>query len=237
MVICACLILLSVFPANAVTQRYSVAEQVGFAFYKLGGAQPNFDQWIEAMDGYQTIREQDRPTYKAAQRQRLAEGFAEYNLSQSRIDAVADIILTIPKVSPEQISLLGGKRPMTIRLAEVESNYIPYYIGGQWIVMVLQNMEQFNEILLPEHEVEHIRRHLSVQDDQPLPIQVRLIVEPTQADMTSPVALPKADAWLLAAKILNFEIWSKESGAYVWGYQDQNFMHDEQRELLNLYHR
>src|SRR5690606_32603695 len=64
-----CLIVLAATgPALALDYEYSTSEQVGFAFYKLGGAPPPFEKWIMLGEDFGAVTLRDREPYINAHR-------------------------------------------------------------------------------------------------------------------------------------------------------------------------
>ena len=221
--------------------RYSEAEKIGFAFYKLANKQPPFENWLKQNDEYLFAKPSAKRDYLRRETERLVKGYSEYMVDQNLIHIRTKVKIRLP--SPRESASyekMGVRRPIRLEIPDVRENYFPIQLGDMWIAVVADKLEDYTFLPLGDDEYDQLISQLRLEDgatQRSAYLELRL--HPVSIDLSQPMALDGIEAWLMLAEIASLSIFRNEdrSGGVIWEKNMDWYVPQQQQELLNLYSR
>lgn len=221
--------------------RYTESEKVGFAFHKLAGFDPHYEQWIKDMEKYVDAHPADKLELLQKERYRLESGFLGYIPD---VDLVSLDIQAVVKSSNyfAQSQKEGVQTDVTIELVELPENYFPFYIGGMWIALVIKDFDTLlRQRTFTAEEYQTLAKLLGLTGAYQLTqkVNIDLHLRPLSVDTSSPLTLDGLEMWLMLVEIGEMTVWRKinNNKQVLWTYTAPWYISDSQKELLMLYEK
>lgn len=151
--ICVFLFLFLISPVSHAQDGsdYTNVERVGFAFYKLGNVEPDFDSWVKAMPEYkQIVRPRERAEFLSKMKFRLEQGLNTYVPEFDMITITTPVIL-----QGMTIEEINKTRNFYIKVfPDTKSNtrdfYFPVPVGKEWVALIPREIEKYQNVKVSE---------------------------------------------------------------------------------------
>lgn len=200
--------------------KTSPATEIGIAFYKLAGYEPNFKKWIEGSLAYIRAPKNDKPAILANSIVKLQRKFNEYNPETKGLQIVSrGYIRLIKEDNLEE----KNSYQLILKLGEIDEKveYFPFKIADQWIAIVPENLEsELNNYLtkLDYYRVSAICPELK-KPGYSKKVRIVFKLNPFMVDATAPILINKNELWLMMVKIDNISVWFERENALIWENQ------------------
>lgn len=218
---------------------YTENEKIGFAFYQLSGAKPDFKSWVRKTDAYKKALPVEKVELMQSELTRLERGMGLFHPDEDLVTIEMDVsIKRLPDVGtdPEkmkhalQIDFTGNK--------DQDSYYIPVEIGDIWIAIIVQGMDKQSFRIFDTPQFKSVLQKLnSTLTSQVTTLEghVKLSLRPVSVSKQSPVRVADIDLWPMLAEIASFSLWSRDSSVFIWGYEAPWYVSNDRKDLVDLY--
>ncbi len=228
------LIVLLVFPGNSVSAfdspTPSPATDIGVAFYKLVGSEPDLRRWVIESDLYKEAPSGIKNRLMIDETNRLRRRFKDYNLAKEQlIIGIEGKIIIEPKKADE-------KHPYRLKILLGEDiDYFPYEIAGQWIAVIVRDIKK--NLVHDITQVEYDRMTMNLGKALPLKsqrkVKVIMQVKPVKVDAERPVTVNDHDLWLMLAEPATISLWRGQS--FLWESRSSWYQSPTEVEIRMLF--
>lgn len=220
--------------------KYSEAEKVGFAFYRLANRVPPFESWITNKDKYLLAKPSARREYLNNELTRLNKAYNEYMIDDHLIILRTQVKVKIPNKAERGVyDEMGLRKPVQIVLTEITDNFFPVQVGQMWVALVPDKLEEYLQLSLNAEEFGTLTRKLGIQvsgTNQAATLELR--IRPKTIDASAPLQIDTIEAWLMLGDIATAALWTNANPeALVWEKNAEWYLPYQQKELLDLYGR
>lgn len=217
---------------------YSEAEKAGFAFYRLAGRTPPFEQWIVNREKYLLAKPSARREYLQEEMSRLTRAFNEYSMQDNLIVLRTRVTLKTPsKAEQEVYKNMGVRKPVTMVLSETRDNIFPIEVGQMWIGLVPNHIEDYLELSLNDEEFTRLMKQLgfgSGGEERQAIMEIRL--RPEAIDTAEPIAMDNIHVWLMLSDIASISLWNTaNTQTMAWERHAPWYLPQGQKDLMDLY--
>ena len=210
----------------------------GFAFFKLAKAKPDFTTWVKNSPVYTQGTPSLRVNLLRSEVARLQSEFDIYEVSENPITIKAKVIFTVPSETHAKRALNEkGSISIPIKMVHDTEFLFPLQVGGIWIAVIPQYLEEMLSVQLNADEYEMFKRGMDdYQMTGKVTTTLKLELMPRAVDIKAPLQINKFDLWALITDVMSFEIMSKEGTHMAWymeipGYEKYN----RNQDIYNLF--
>lgn len=222
---------------------YSETEKTGFAFYRLADKPPPFEQWVRASDNYMFAKPSAKREILRSETERLTRAYASYMPDDDLLVLRTTVRVRVPNAHERaSYEKMGVRKPVQIVTEEIRENYFPVQVGGMWIALVANGLEDYLFMSMDDDAYKRLVERLgieSVGSQRQAVLELRL--RPRAVDLTRPLSLDGIDAWLMLGDIATISLWRKQGDGsareMVWEQTQPWYTPRQQRELMDLFNR
>lgn len=215
------------------------AENVVIAFYKTGGAKPNFTKWVTDREPYLTTAVAIRPEIMERELARLNK---EYNDFDPARDLIVIQTSAIAKVFQESDPLDTEKKTTFLDLSfrVGDADYFPYDFMDERFAVIPKDLATHMKPQLQNEQFAYMKDILKEGRSVTMVIELRpvraVMDEPFDMDGTGG-GVNKKDGkgqWMFLTDIATLSIWTK-AGSMLWEYTAPWYITPMRDSLLNLH--
>lgn len=238
--ICVFLLLLLLSPLSHAQDgsNYTNVERVGFAFYKLGDIEPDFDSWIKGMPEYKKIvRPRERAEFLSKMKFRLEQGLNTYVPEFDMITITTPVIL---QGMPAENFSRANERYIRI-YPDTKNNtrdfYFPIPVGKQWVALIPRDIEKHQLIKVSPEKYDQIIGTTSMSSSEGIKRTgiMEIVIQPTSVDTKEPLIIKNIELWLMDGEMASLSVWTDKKHDLAWEYTAPWYVSDTQRGLYDLY--
>lgn len=237
--ICFCFGVFSIHQAHAMPDedKYNSAEKIGFAFAKLSGMKPNFNNWVMATDAYTKTPDSDKSMMLQGQTYRLEKGFRTYDPQEDmiKISAIVMIDLTERNAKKSGREIPNDHHPMQIKVNAGNYAYFSFQLGGSWIAVIPANTDLFDVMIIDDAVYERLKKGIHGNSGNFWEARLEMYVKPEKVDVSKPMVLEQKNMWLMSVQVADLELWNKNSTELLWAYNAPWFISDRTKQIQDLY--
>ncbi len=215
--------------------KYTMSEKVGFAFSKLAGTTPRYEEWVKYSKAYADTPEADRALMMQGQTYRLEKGFNLFNLDEDLVKI--SVLAHIYKINNGQGMLSkpeNGYKTVVIKVNNSKNAYFGINIGNHWIAVIPSDARFFEPLRFTDKTYELLKKY-GTSENASWIVRLDIWMRPEKIDRTKPMMLEKKPMWLMMGKIANIELWDEERKNIIWNYSAPWYTSDRAKELLDIY--
>lgn len=211
--------------------KVSEYEKAVFAYFKLARTMPHFDAWIRSSENYKSLPAPQQEPFYEQEAMRLKWGFGTYDETAQflRIGMAVEIMLVADPKAP-------SLRFRHLNSADENLPYFPYPYGGEWVALVVNDLEYFKNVPLGPKQLEAITGH--IKPGHPYRADIRMRVRPLSADTEKPLVIDDVNYWLMMGDVAFFEFSLPAApGAKpvsLWSYTAPWYLSESEEELIHL---
>lgn len=221
--------------------KVSTTEDVVIAFYKTGGAMPNFEKWITQRDPYKTTPLARRPAMMESELARLKKIYAEFDPQSSLMTLKTSVVARAAEYQdPKDPEKTLARLEMHFESAK-DADYFPYdFLGERFALIPKDIATHLKPAILPE-QFDYLNGQLG---ENGKPVTMILELRAAKADMNAPFNLDGTgggvDAedgkgqWMFLTDVASISIWNR-TGTLLWEYTAPWYITPMRKDLLNLY--
>lgn len=230
-ILIVCTLLVVATPETNAQKRTksSSEEDIAIAFYKTGGIQPNFKQWVEKSELYQDTPAARRDEVMDRELQRLASRYHSFNPKKNLL-----IIQTYAKIKAEEvIDPVKKTKSYSAEITfakEPDAFFFPYVFQENNFAVMPLDLQKMMKTNLSEMEYQSIDDLSAKNKSYPFVLALR----PTEAKTDEPIEISDVHQWILKTEIITADIW-KENGALIWEYTSPGYIAPETKVLNELF--
>lgn len=225
---------------RAEIMEYTDAEKVGFAFYQLVNAEPDFQAWIKNSDKYKEASPVEKNQMLNEDETRLRNAFYHYIPDQDLIEINFTGVFHASNYFGRGQSE-GVTTNVQILFDDIPQKFVPFQVGEMWIAVVPQDIEKLTKQNLNAEEYSEIgkkigfdKRVFALKEN----VNIKMRLRPLSADAKEPVILQELPMWLMLAEIASFEVWiegPRGKRTYAIEHFADWYVPSEQKQILHLY--
>lgn len=219
--------------------RPSTTEEIVIAFYKTGGAVPNFDKWTKEREPYRTTPLARRPAMLERETVRLKNMYAAFDPRRDfltiRTDARAHATEQPDPADPARTTMA-----LNIEFLAGDADYFPYDFMGERFAVVPKDLSDYMRPHLEKGQYDYLKAVLG----NGKPVTFIMQLRPLTADLNAPFNLdgtgggPDAKdgkgQWMFLTDIASMSVWNK-AGTMLWEYTAPWYITPVRDSLLELH--
>lgn len=219
--------------------RSSTTEEIVIAFYKTGGAMPNFEKWIKEREPFRTTAPARRPQMLERETVRLKNMYTAFDPRRDfltiRTDARARAVEHADPADPARMVMA-----LNIHFLAGDADYFPYDFMGERFAVVPKDLADYMMPRLEKGQYDYLKAVL----ENGKPVTFILQLRPLTADMNAPFDLdgtgggPDAKdgkgQWMFLTDIASMSVWNK-AGTMLWEYTAPWYITPVRDSLLELH--
>ena len=227
-------------PARALEKdRYTESEKVGFAFFNLIKAEPDFESWIRETQKYKDAKPSKKVQMLTDDLRRLETGFISYYPDEDLISVEAKARVEASEYFHAS-QREGTVTHVKIKLPDMPQGYFPFQIGDMWIALIIEDFEKMtNYDFNPEQYKEFATklRFDRYSNQFAMNVNVDFKFMPVSADGEGPIEMDGINMWLMLGEMVEMRLWVEYYGEkkYLWEYRADWYIPEEHQQLLDLY--
>jgi hypothetical protein len=202
----------------------SSSTDVGMVFYKMIGAQPDFDSWVTSESRYRNAPPDQQAGLLATERTKLEIAFNALDVKKTPLVVRTAVNLKIASIPGDT------KRNLEVTFPAEGNVYFPYTVGGQNISIIPNGIDLYRRIPLTSAEAASIQGRLNYNGSATMVVEI----VPVKADGSQPMRLDGIDQWLMIGEI-GFIGFYNNSLEVVWSFHAPWYIRKGQQDLFNLH--
>lgn len=209
---------------NLVTTPASTGEEVGFTFYKLARAVPDYPTMVRESDAYKAAAAALKQATEDQLALEMRLRFTNFNADGRFITIRTAVKMKASVGVPTGLNVDFGNDPGKGPL------YFPYQFGPQIIALVANGIENYSHIRMSPIEASHASRKIDAGA-----VTMVLQVLPTQVDAKQPLQIESdMPVWLMLGEIAQL-VFFNDNAEVVWMYQAPWLEKKDTYRLMQLY--
>lgn len=217
----------------------STTEDIVLAFYKTGGAVPNFEKWVKEREPYRTTALARRPETLEREITRLKNLYAAF-------DPKTDFLTVKTSARARAVEMLDPADPsrtihgLAMEFDAGDADYFPYDFMGERFAVIPKELELHLNPVLPRTQYDYLLDVL----EKGKPVTMILELRPAKADMTAPFDMDGTGGgpdekdgkgqWMFLTDIASMSIWNR-AGTLLWEYTAPWYVTPMRDSLLDLH--
>ena len=210
---------------------FSEDEKVGFAFYTLIGQDPPYESWVMNAPEYIKMMPDDRIYYMDAERAKLKNGIANFNI---RRDLVRVRILANLKIRAGE-ERDGMILDIIIPEFRDEIAFFPFQLGKRWIAVIPKDMSYTTSYPIAFGDLSMLEDEIGLKERGLENVIVEITLLPVNADSKTPMVLDDKPMWLMMSDIASLYILDDKNRVPVWGYSAPWYDSSVREQITDLY--
>ncbi len=214
---------------NLVTAPPTTAEDVGFTFYKMAGAVPNYKSIVHEDPAYKNALPVDQAKLEEQLALQMQLRFTNFNPENRLITIRSAVRVDASVGAPPGLNIIFGRRDDKEKGRE-KPIFFPYPFGPQMVAVIANGIEQYRYIRLSPIEASHIARKIS-NNTATMVLQVL----PKQVDAKQPF-MTEGDmpVWLMMGDIAQLVLFNNNAEV-LWSYRADWVKTEDSYRLHELY--
>lgn len=237
----ACLLLAFPTPVQAESggSPISTTEDVVIAFYKTGGAKPNFEKWVKDREPYRTTPIARRPETLELETTRLKNLYAAFDPKNDFL-TIKTTARAHTAQTPDPADPTKTIQSLVMEFQAGDADYFPYDFMGERFAVIPQNIKQHLNPAIPRAQYDYLLNVLG----NGKPVTMIIELRPAKADLTAPFDMDGTGGgpsekdgkgqWMFLTDIASISIWNK-NGTMLWEYTAPWYVTPMRDSLLDLH--
>lgn len=228
-----CLFLLGAFfttasAQNLITTPPTTAEDIGFTFYKMANAAPDYETIIKANPDYKNTPPESQAAFLEQQKLQMQLRFTNYNPENKLITIRSAIYIDAKVGVPAGLNIAFKKKEITT--PNNDPIFFPYPFGPQMVAVIANGIENYKYIRLSPIEASNAARKI---DGNTATMVVQIL--PKYVDAQRPfMSSDNMPVWLMMGDIAQI-IFFNDNAETIWSYQADWYKPTDDYRLMQLY--
>ncbi len=209
----------SVKPTEKFTSKKTDNLTVSMLFHKLTGQDPDFVKWAKTSKTYQNVSGPQQTVVLNEMTNRLKTKFSLMGINEP--------------IHVEQYVTLKQYNPKSegIFIEEFTPNtFYTYHFDNEYFAVIPSDLMDYQYLKIGSKKMAELKPHLTGKNQ----LFMRLSLVPIKGDAETKVRLSNGHQnWLLAAKVMDIELWSPKDKRLLWRSNED--FYSRKNQLLNLY--
>ncbi len=214
---------------NLATTPATPAEDVGFTFYKMAGATPDYKTILREDPAFKSASPQDQAKLEEQLALQMKLRFMNFNPENKLITIRSAVRMDASIGTPPGLNITFGRRDDK-KKGKNKPVFFPYAFGPQMVAVIANGIEKYEYIRMSPIEASHVARKISGNS-----ATMVLQVLPTQVDSQQPFLVDgEMPLWLMMGEIAQIVFYNDNAEA-LWSYRADWMKTDDNYRLLQLY--
>ncbi len=227
-ILCALILVLPITAQAQKSQRAATSEQVALAFYRMGNAVPNWENWIKSTAPYNLTPWAHREKIFKQEQLRLQNAYAKFNPERHFL-----IVHTKVMMQPNKKIDEDGKEsyhlPIKFKSAP-EAEFFPYDFLTDRIIIVPYKLKGIMNDEIEKNEYDFLIKNNASGKEFTMVAQLRA----DEANIEKPLVINKVNNWALYTDIVSMSIWNND-GILLWEHSAPWYVSKTKRDINQLY--